>query len=381
MSATANVNTLFMKILGINSVSVHADAEAGASNSGGSALPLDVVMLLDDTGTMRSGCTVTQVTVVSTNQSTPVCPIGLTRNAGKDFIDVLAQGGVLPASTHIGFLSFRACYASTNINPRNEPDTAAAPWNHLRGCVKFSDTIALSNTVAAIKPKIDTMQAAGGYPGTNLCLGMARTWKTLTGVGAQVGARRVMIILTDGENRYSDFSYQDVPVLDAQLGPTTHLANTTPNTYPLSTTWTDTKGPPAADASVDSCYPAGSFYDQDIIAYGTDYDRRTNYLDVHTMAQVDAMKTAGVEIYVVGFGVNGAADPGTTCNAAMKARIGTFANRDVTGSGDTQGDRELAKCMASSKTGTNDHYFESNATGLSTVFTSIAKQISYRLLK
>lgn len=381
MSATAGVNTLFMKLIGVNSVTVHADAEAGASNSGGSALPLDVVMLLDDTGTMGSGCTATQRTVVSTNQSSPLCPIGLTRNAGKDFIDVLAQGGVLPPSTNVGFLSFRGCYATTNINPRNEPNSGTTTWNVLRGCVKFSDTITLSNSVAAIKPKIDTMRAAGGYPGTNLCLGMARTYKTLYGVGAQAGARKVMIILTDGENRYSDYSEQDNAVANAQLGPSTHLANTTPNTYPLSTTWTDTKGPPAADATVDSCYPAGSSYDQNSTAYGADYDKRTNYLDVHTMTQVNAMKTAGVEIYVVGFGVNGAADPGTTCDAAMKARVGTFPNRDVTGSGDTQGDRELAKCMASSKTATNDHYFESNAAGLSAVFINIAKQISYRLIK
>jgi Flp pilus assembly protein TadG len=382
MSANAGVNTLFMKILGINTVSVHADAEAGASNSSSSALPLDIAMLLDDTGTMRSGCTVTQVTVVSTNQSSPVCPIGLTRNAAKDFIDVLAPGGVLPASTNIGFLSFRACYANTNINPRNEPDDAAtAPWNHLRGCVKFSDTIALSNSVAAIKPKIDTMQGAGGYPGTNLCLGMARAYKTLTGSGAQAGARKVMIILTDGENRYSDFAHQDVAVADSQPTTNRHLANQAPNTYPTTNDSPQTNGAPPADATVDSCYPAGSTYNQDTTAYGTDYDKRTNYLDVHTIAQVDAMKAAGVEIYVVGFGVNGAADPGTTCDAAMKSRIGTYSGRDVTGSGDTQGDRELAKCMASSKTGTNDHYFESNATGLSTVFTHIATQISFRLVK
>ena len=129
------------------------------------------------------------------NQSSPVCPIGLTRNAAKNFVDVLAQGGVLPASTNIAFTSFRACYADTNINPLDEPNTASAPWSSLRGCVKYGDTIGLSNDASAIKPKIDTMRGAGGFPGTNLCLGLARGYKTLTGAGAQAGARKVLVIL------------------------------------------------------------------------------------------------------------------------------------------------------------------------------------------
>jgi hypothetical protein len=247
--------------------------------------------------------------------------------------------------------------------------------------VKYSDTIGLSNDASSIKPKIDTMRGAGGYPGTNLCLGMARSYKVLTGSGSRPSARKALVILTDGENRYSDHAHEDVAVANSVPAANRHLANPAPNTLPTTNDVPQTNGAPPSDITVDSCYPGGSGFDQDATPYGADYDNRINYLDVHTLAQVDAMKSAGFEIFVVGFGVNGAADPGTKCDAAMRSRVGTYAGRDKTGSSDTQGDRELAKCMASSKAGTNDHYFESDASGLDQTFKQIAKTISYRLVK
>jgi hypothetical protein len=303
------------------------------------------------------------------------CPIGLTRDAAKDFLGVLAQSGSLPVATNVGFLAFRGCYADTNINPRNEP--APPPWNPLRGCVKFSDTIDLSNSVSTIEARIDTMRGAGGYPGTNLCLGLAQANLTLFGTNSRPNARKVLVLLTDGENRYSDFAHQDVAVADSQ--PTTNrlLANPAPDTYPSSIS--DTNDAPSSDGTVNDCWPNGP--SQDATAYGSDYDGRINTLDDETLEQADDLKDQDVEIFVVGYGVNGAADPGTTCDSAMRSRVGSFSNRHTTGSGDTQGDRELAKCIASSKEGTNDHYFESSASGLSDVFTHIANIITYRLVK
>jgi hypothetical protein len=324
---------------------------------------------------MASGCTDTQRTTPSASQSSPACPIGLTRNAAKDFLDVLAQGGTLPVATNVGFLSFRGCYADTNINPLNEP--APPPWYPLRGCVKFSDTIDLSNSVAAIEAKIDTMRAAGGYPGTNLCLGLAQGGLNLFGPGSRSGARKVLIILTDGENRYSDNSHMDVAIANTVPTPNRHLANPAPNTYPSSTS--DTNGSPSSDGTVNNCWPSGPSLDT--TAYGSDYDTRINDLDEKTLEQADDLKSNDVEIFVVGYGVNGSSDPGTTCDATMRARVGSFSSRQTTGSSDTQGDRELAKCIASSKQGTNDHYFETSATGLSDVFTYIAQVVTYRLVK
>ena len=70
ISATAHVSTIFLRVLGITSVDVHADAQAGASSLDNSNLPLDALILLDDTGTMRSNCTVPQVTTPTANQDT-----------------------------------------------------------------------------------------------------------------------------------------------------------------------------------------------------------------------------------------------------------------------------------------------------------------------
>jgi Flp pilus assembly protein TadG len=375
IKAKSPVPMLFLRIVGIEEYAVEAEAQAGASSLGDADLPLDVTVLLDDTGTMASGCTDTQRTTPSASQSSPACPIGLTRNAAKDFLDVLAQGGTLPVATNVGFLSFRGCYADTNINPLNEP--APPPWYPLRGCVKFSDTIDLSNSVAAIEAKIDTMRAAGGYPGTNLCLGLAQGGLNLFGPGSRSGARKVLIILTDGENRYSDNSHMDVAIANTVPTPNRHLANPAPNTYPSSTS--DTNGSPSSDGTVNNCWPSGPSLDT--TAYGSDYDTRINDLDEKTLEQADDLKSNDVEIFVVGYGVNGSSDPGTTCDATMRARVGSFSSRQTTGSSDTQGDRELAKCIASSKQGTNDHYFETSATGLSDVFTYIAQVVTYRLVK
>ncbi|MEX2246533.1 MAG: pilus assembly protein TadG-related protein [Dehalococcoidia bacterium] len=370
--ASSEVDMLFLRMVGIFSVDVAAEAQAGASNFD-TALPLDVVILLDDTGTMGSGCSTTQRTTPGADQTG--CPIGLTRNAAKAFLNVLAQGGTLPASTNVGFLSFRGCYADTNINPKNEP--APPSWNTLRGCVKYSDTIALSNSISAISAKIDTMQAAGGYPGTNLCLGLARTYKTITGTGSRPDARKVMVILTDGENRYSDDSFHNNSVSTATGN--RQVGNPVPNTYPTTNAVPQTNGSPPADSTVNSCYPEPS--NQNSSNYGSDYDGRINNLDLRTLAQTDAMKDENIEIFVVGYGVNGSADPGTTCDTAMRARVGTYSARQTTGSSDNQGDRELAKCTASSKSGSNDHYYETNISGLDDIFVAIAETISYRLLK
>jgi Flp pilus assembly protein TadG len=373
--AKSPVDMVFLRLVGIDEYEVHAEAQAGASSLGDADLPLDVTVLLDDTGTMASGCTDEQRTTPGASQSSPTCPIGLTRNAAKDFLGVLAQGGTLPVATNVGFLSFRGCYADTNLNPLDEP--APPPWRPLRGCVKFSDTIALSNSVSAIEAKIDTMRAAGGFPGTNLCLGFAQAGDNIFGAGSRADARKVVIILTDGENRYSDFSHQDVPVANSLPTPNRQLANPAPNTYPSSTN--DSNGSPSSDGSVNNCWPGGPTLDA--TAYGSDYDSRINDLDEKTLEQADSLKEDDVEIFVVGYGVNGAADPGTTCDSAMRARVGSFSGRNQTGTSDTQGDRELAKCIASSKEGTNDHYFETNAAGLSDVFTYIAQVITYRLVK
>ena len=100
---------------------------------------------------------------------------------------------------------------------------------------------------------------------------------------------------------------------------------------------------------------------------------------METLDRANALKTQKVEIYVVNFGVCGTDDgktPSSTyCAEGYTAKIG---NTDP----DTIADQRLAKCIASSVSGTNDHYFRvDTASDLPAVFTKIAQSIAFRLVK
>jgi hypothetical protein len=97
--------------------------------------------------------------------------------------------------------------------------------------------------------------------------------------------------------------------------------------------------------------------------------------------RADALKALGAEIYVVGFGVCGSEDntkPKTAAGALTPNYCGIIGNNNP----DTVADQRLLKCIASSSNGTNDHYFRANsATDLPGIFSAIAQQIAFRLIK
>lgn len=89
----------------------------------------------------------------------------------------------------------------------------------------------------------------------------------------------------------------------------------------------------------------------------------------YNMAQ--GMKAADIEIYVVGFGVCGT-NSSATCNPGI---VGTPLSDSVS-------DRNLLKCIASSRAGTNDHYFEAaSSSELDAIFRKIASAIVTRLIE
>jgi hypothetical protein len=93
-------------------------------------------------------------------------------------------------------------------------------------------------------------------------------------------------------------------------------------------------------------------------------------LDTKTQALADSLKADGVEVYVVGFGVCGSAN-NNLCNTGM---IGSNTH-------DNTANRNLLKCLGSSKSGTNDHYFEvPHASDLPAIFQIIAWKIAGRAL-
>jgi hypothetical protein len=102
--------------------------------------------------------------------------------------------------------------------------------------------------------------------------------------------------------------------------------------------------------------------------------KRERQVDMITRDMANAIKADGIEIFVVAFGVcssNSTVMTSTDCTT----NIGNTDN-------DNTADQRLLKCIASSTSGTNDHYFYAAlATDLPAIFTTIAAQIAHRLVE
>jgi Flp pilus assembly protein TadG len=118
---------------------------------------------------------------------------------------------------------------------------------------------------------------------------------------------------------------------------------------------------------------------------------RERQLDVATLNLANALKAQEVEIYVVAFGACPDTTGTTAYNAAGSNTCTAQANPIVSppASGrvgdtttETTANHRLLKCIASSRAGTNDHYFYADeADDLPQLFTTIAAQIAHRLVE
>ena len=118
---------------------------------------------------------------------------------------------------------------------------------------------------------------------------------------------------------------------------------------------------------------------------------RERQVDVLTLNIANAIKAQGVEIFVVSFSACANTDGTTVYNSAGSTTCQSQANPLVSAPasgkvGDTTSEltanMRLAKCIASSTPGTNDHYwYETNAANLPAIFTTIAAQIAHRLVE
>jgi hypothetical protein len=204
--------------------------------------------------------------------------------------------------------------------------------------VPTSWLIELTSDEALIRSKIQAVNGTGGS-GTNVCLGLWKANEYVFGPNAHTTAdtRSYVVLLTDGDNTYNagqSFGNGQPPMACR------------PNTSPQN-----------SDSGTGSgCSGAQT---------------RERELDTKTLAMADAMKAAGVEVFVVGFGVCGSSSS-------------SFCNTSMVGGGthDNTADRNLLKCVASSGSGTNDHYIEvPSASDLPAIFGQIARLIAFRLIE
>jgi hypothetical protein len=263
--------------------------------------------------------------VIDATGSMQGTPITEAKNAAGDFTDVLLTDSISSSETLVGVVPYRGCY--------NPPRTYSA-------CIPVDPMVtALSNDKSLVLDGISDIQALGGT-GTNNCLGLLKANEVLFGPGHHTvsNSLHIVVILSDGDNTYNANSYsssQGAPPLECR-----------PDYDPAhSDTYTDT-----------ACRSAQT---------------RERQLDTKTKQLVDTMKANGVEVYVVGLGVCGTKNS-NLCNPSL---IGGTSS-------DNTADRNLLKCLASSTTGTNDHYFEvSTASQLPDTFARIARLIGFRLIK
>lgn len=343
--ATKTVSTIFMRLFGKNSVNVNNNATAGFG-----IVPVDAVLALDATGSMgASPC--------NGSQNNSGCPIYEAKNAATAFTNTLLPG----SNTVVGSLAFRGCFKPQGTNTNCIPTTMVG---------------ALNSSAATVNANIGTISAIGGT-GTNVCGGLDKASSVLFGAGSHSASNtiRVVVLLSDGDATYNNASY--VSGSPGSPAPACRpIANSTcPTGTPANC------NPATSDAYLSTTCSAPGSGSASGSSPGSNSEPHERQIDQLTKARADAMKAAGVEIYTVGFGVCGTEDnvvPASSAGVPTPGYCGNIGNNQP----DTVADQRVLKCVASSSNGTNDHYFRAaTATDLPGIFSAIAQQIAFRLIK
>jgi Flp pilus assembly protein TadG len=315
VTATAQVKTMLMEILGVTSNQVSASAVAGFNN-------LEVVLVIDNTGSMKG------------------TPISRVREAADDLVDLIIPDGAAP-NTRIGLVPFRGKvkvldaegFPSGCLNADGSKNVGIHPdlmylYNKLPSyqksqvnldtCTDIPPIQALTTDKDSIHDAIGQMDALGAGSGTVISEGLKWGRNVLspeapyTQGSNDPKVRKIMIVLTDGDTE------------DGTCGGS-YAASFTPNNY-----WTN------------------AYYGMKV----TDcHCNNGGCLNAAMLTEAQTAKDAGIEIFSIRFG-----DSDSTDIALMKQ-------------------------IASSRTGTTDHYFNApSAEDIPDVFKLIGKQLGWRLL-
>ena len=261
------------------------------------------------------------VMVLDTTYSMNGTPISNARQAAHDMVDQLLPDAT--GQTAIGITGFRSGYAPACTTP--------AFWGY-QNCVPVSFNQALTGTASSIDATIDLYTADGN---TNICTGLERGWTILDGPGKHTDpkTRRVIVLLSDGDNN--------------PVGRSTSA-------------WSA------------ACDPGASHSSQGCSNTPTSVELA---LDTKLYNYAQNLKTTqNVEFYVVAFGVCGSIPANNATTYCDPAKVG------ASGYADSVHDRNMLKCIASSGSGTNDHYYEAaTAADLAPLFQAVAAALQARL--
>jgi hypothetical protein len=281
--------------------------------------PLDAVMSIDASGSMGFGCDV--------SQSNPGCPIREARIAADEFVTILLGDDPDTGNVQVGYAPYRGCYNPPSPDGNCVPSTDPLTAGNCNAPPASSWLMCLSKDTDLLRAKFVATQPGSS---TNVCLGLWESEQILEGPGRNANpiAQRFVVILTDGQNAFQD-----------------------------------TTGLP------DDCIPNNGNGACNAGPLAGNTQRR---LDECTNDVADGLKSAAVQVYVVGLNVAGTNNPSQFPTNAYCNGIGN-------GQPDNIANRRLLKCIASSTAGTNDHYFETNnAIELGDIFQGLAYEIAGR---
>jgi len=316
VQARAKVQLFLMRFLNLTDEYITARAAAGFNK-------LEVVFVTDNSGSMKG------------------TPIDMVKEASIGLTDLLIPDGTSP-DTKVGMVAFRGkvriggdvdgqtagCRnadgsVNTGINEEFMDEYYALPSYYrqyipLDTCSDIPEAMPLSTDKDAVIAAINEQDALGAASGTVISEGIKWGRNILTPeapytqAGSKSDFRKIMIVLTDGDTE------------DGECGGT-YRASYRPNVY-----WTN------------AYYGMGD---------KTSHCNDGGVLNADMLAEAQAAKDAGIEIFAI--------------------RFGTSDTVDV----------NLMKAIASSKTGTDDHYFDAPSVyDIPEVFKQIGKQLGWRLL-
>jgi len=328
VTAEADVDMALMGVLGINEETVEASACAGFNN-------LEIALVIDTTGSMNGA------------------PLNNTKDAAENLVDlVLPESGT--ASTKVGLAPFRGKVhlpagvdgleeGCRNVDGSLNDGSLLAVYEDIKyrnprdwslsqlgvpddNCSNISMVKELTTDRDDILASINALTASGNASGTVISEGVKWGTHLLTPEAPYTqGAdddsyRKILIVLTDGDTE------------DGRCG----------GKYERSTTPT--------------CYWSNAFFGVGLDGEYSSPD------DIPTCKDGDAMnqamldeaqkaKDAGIEVFTIRYGTSDSTD------------------------------ESLMKQMASSKEGTDDHYFDApSANDIDEVFKKIGQQLGLRLL-
>jgi hypothetical protein len=202
VSEQKTVSTLFLGVLGIGSVTIHADAVAAMG--GGTPQPLNLMLVLDRTASMNDSCT---------EGGTKL------QCAKTAILNFLAQ--MNPTEDSIGLAAFPppkslslACSASQSDLSYDNPSAKTTDPNYPYTVVPLSTDYSASpgaplNQNSSLVKTINCLQAPGGH-GTSFATAIAKAQAELIADGRPNG-QNVIVLLSDGDANYGPVYYDNPP--------------------------------------------------------------------------------------------------------------------------------------------------------------------------